>query len=487
MTQPEKPGGGVTRRAVLAGLAATATAATGPRPRPTAAPEGFHAILARSRLGALTAFAVADATTGAVIEGHQADLVRPPASVAKIVTALYALDRLGPGHRFATRLARVGPVEAGALRGDLALVGGGDPLFDTDALGDLLAEARATGLAAVEGRLLVATGALPELPEIDAGQPLGAAYNPAISGMNLNFNRVLFDWAPGEAGPQLRMTAPGLRFDAPTPTITAEATADGPPFHRVAGGREAWGFPAASLRGKGSLWLPVRTPAIYAGETLRALAAQDGLTLAAPQLAAADPGGVALAARASQPLAPMMRDLLRYSTNLTAEAVGLGASRAAGAPSGSLATSAAAMTDWARARYGLRRASLVNHSGLTGASAIPPAEMVRLLTAAAGRDGLPALLPERPVKGAAGGTLAAPGVRVIAKTGTLNFVSALAGYIEGPGARRRAFAIFAADPEARARIAPHERADPPGAGVWARRARAQEHALLRRWIAMDAA
>ena len=73
--------------------------------------------------------------------------------------------------------------------------------------------------------------------------------------------------------------------------------------------------------------------------------------------------------------------------------------------------------------------------------------MVRLLVAAAGRA-LPALLRERPVHGAESGTLVAPGVRVVAKTGTLNFVSALAGYVEGPGARLRAFAIFAADPAA---------------------------------------
>lgn len=477
--------GGLTRRAALAGFAAMATAATGPRPRPSEAPEALAAILATSRLGALTAFALADASSGAMIEAHQPDLERPPASVTKIVTALYALDRLGPGHRFTTRLARVGPLEAGALRGDLALVGGGDPLFDTDALGDLLADARAAGLGSVEGRLLVSAEALPSVWEIDAEQPLDAAYNPAISGMNLNFNRVFFDWGPGADGPLLRMTAPGERFDAPAPSITAEVIADAPPFHRVANGRETWGFPAASLRGRGSLWLPVRTPAVYAGETLRGLAAQGGLTLAAPQ-PAADPGGVTLAARDSQPLEPMLRDLLRYSTNLTAEVVGLSASRAAGAPAASLAGSAAAMTGWARARYGLRRAAFVNHSGLTGASSVAPAEMVRLLTAASAGT-LPGLLLERPVKGAEGGAVIAPGVRVVSKTGTLNFVSALAGYIEGPGPRRRAFAIFAADPDLRARIAPEQRADPPGSDAWARRARAQEQALLRRWIAMDAA
>ena len=475
----------MTRRAVLAGLAACATAATGPRSRPVPGrPEGLTAILERSGLGALSGFALVEAASGAVIEGHQADLTRPPASVAKIVTALYALDRLGPGHLFATQLTGVGALAGGVLRGDLVLAGGGDPLFDTDALGDLLADARAAGLGSVAGRLLVAAGALPQLAQIEADQPIDAGYNPAVSGMNLNFNRVRLAWEPGAAGPQLRLSAPGLRFDAAAPTISAEVAAEGPMFHRVAEGREVWGVPAASVKGRGSLWLPVRTPAHYSGAALRSLAEQSGLALGAPQVIGAAPEGAALARRESLPLAAMMRDLLRYSTNLTAESVGLAATAAAGAPADTLEASAGAMTDWARARYGLRRAMLVNHSGLTARSMISPSEMVRLLVAAAGRDGLPALLRERPVRGAEGGTLAAPGVRVIAKTGTLNFVSALAGYVEGPGARLRAFAIFAADPAARARLTAETRDDPPGAKAWAGRARAQEHAL--RWIAQSA-
>jgi D-alanyl-D-alanine carboxypeptidase/D-alanyl-D-alanine-endopeptidase (penicillin-binding protein 4) len=72
-------------------------------------------------------------------------------------------------------------------------------------------------------------------------------------------------------------------------------------------------------------------------------------------------------------------------------------------------------------------------------------------------------------------------VEVVSKTGTMDFISALAGYLTGR--RRLAFAIFAADPERRAGIRPEERAKPPGAAAWTARARAQEQALLRRWVA----
>jgi D-alanyl-D-alanine carboxypeptidase/D-alanyl-D-alanine-endopeptidase (penicillin-binding protein 4) len=180
----------------------------------------------------------------------------------------------------------------------------------------------------------------------------------------------------------------------------------------------------------------------------------------------------------------MMRDMLRHSTNLTAEVAGLAAARARGGRPGDLAASAAAMTDWVRSRYGLDGVRLVNHSGLTARSAMPAAELTRLLVIAAGRDGLPAMLRERPLRDGEGRPAPVPGVRVLAKTGTLDFVSALAGYVEGPGPRRRAFAILAADLGARDAIPPEAREDPPGARAWAGRARAQEQALLRRWIAL---
>lgn len=52
-------------------------------------------LIARANLGGDVGFAVADAATGVVQEGTSADLQLPPASVAKALTAAYALDVLG--------------------------------------------------------------------------------------------------------------------------------------------------------------------------------------------------------------------------------------------------------------------------------------------------------------------------------------------------------------------------------------------------------
>jgi D-alanyl-D-alanine carboxypeptidase/D-alanyl-D-alanine-endopeptidase (penicillin-binding protein 4) len=75
-------------------------------------------------------------------------------------------------------------------------------------------------------------------------------------------------------------------------------------------------------------------------------------------------------------------------------------------------------------------------------------------------------------------------VTAVAKTGTLNFVSGLAGYAEAPGGRRMVFAIFCADMERRAGIPEEQRERPPGARSWAARARILQSRLIERWAAL---
>ena len=174
----------VDRAPRAGGLAAvTASGRGGPRGRrrlprragaavaAATAAEPLEAILAASGLGASPGSRSFDLATGRLVEGHASDAPRPPASVAKIVTALYALDALGHDYRFRTRVLAAGPVEGGAVAGDLVLAGDGDPVLDTDGLRGLVAALRNGGLAAVGGRLLVAGGALPAIAEVDPGQP----------------------------------------------------------------------------------------------------------------------------------------------------------------------------------------------------------------------------------------------------------------------------------------------------------------------------
>ena len=73
-------------------------------------------------------------------------------------------------------------------------------------------------------------------------------------------------------------------------------------------------------------------------------------------------------------------------------------------------------------------------------------------------------------------------VRIHAKSGTLNFVSNLAGYVSAPTGDL-AFAVIAADPPRRAAVPMDEREDPKGGTGWTRRARRLHKLLIRAWAA----
>ena len=87
---------------------------------------------------------------------HAADEPINPASVVKLATTLWALEILGPEHRFRTAVSALGKIDStGALHGDLVVHGDGDPDFHVENA-QLLAHAlRDLGIRRVEGELLV--------------------------------------------------------------------------------------------------------------------------------------------------------------------------------------------------------------------------------------------------------------------------------------------------------------------------------------------
>lgn len=479
----------ISRRGLLAGLMAGAALplwaeAPGTSPRPArrpapALPEGA-ALVEKARLGGDFSYVVADLASGRVLDAHEPDAPMPPASVAKTMTALFALERLGAAHRFETRVMAVGTLSGGRLAGDLVLVGGGDPTLDTDRLGDLAAALAASGLREVTGRLLYCATALPMIERIAADQPEQVGYNPGISGLNLNYNRVHFEWRRQGGAWNLAMDARSERFVPQVGMARMRIEKrDLPVFaYTQRAGFEEWSVAESALIADGSRWLPVRQPARYAAEVFSVLCAARGIRLGPGESIATLPAdAVPLVACQSAPLADILRDMLKFSTNVTAEAVGLAASGA-----GTLRGSAATMSDWAGRRFGVH-ARFGDHSGLGAASRISAADMVRMLRGGrALQPGFPALLKDTAL-GDAGGRELAPPVRLHAKTGTLNFVSALAGYLEPASGPALAFAIFAADLPRRAALPLDAREAPPGGKPWAQRARGVQAQLLRHWAA----
>ena len=128
-------------------------------------------ILGEAKLAGKVSFAVTDMNTGMGLETQDAAVGRPPASVTKAITALYALDALGAEHRFETQLLATGGVVNGEIEGDLVLVGGSDPTLDTDTLANMAANLKAAGIIGVKGDFKVYEAGLPVLARIDPKQP----------------------------------------------------------------------------------------------------------------------------------------------------------------------------------------------------------------------------------------------------------------------------------------------------------------------------
>jgi D-alanyl-D-alanine carboxypeptidase/D-alanyl-D-alanine-endopeptidase (penicillin-binding protein 4) len=492
----------VSRRMVLAGLLAGAAFPavgevmdTSPRPvprggkaaaRPAAGPLDTSDLIAAAKLGAASvAYVLIDAGTGAVLEARAPDLTLPPASVAKAVTSLYALEKLGAGYRFATRVLATGPMQGGMVQGDIVLAGGGDPTLQTDQLGDLVQRLAKAGLKGATGRLLFWDGALPRLTEIAADQPVHVGYNAAVSGLNLNFNRACFEWKRVDGTWRITVDARGERFVPGLDMVRVDvAQRDAPLFTYAPGRVEEWTVASAALGKGGSRWMPVRDPGAYVAEVFRTLARAQGIRLEVGERVAAVPPGEEIGRVESEPLPEVLRDMLKFSTNLTAECVGLTASRQA-----TLEASGKVQCDWVRTTFGVSF-EMHDHSGLGGRSRVTAAGMAKVL-AQAEREGrgLKPILRDVGMKDDKGKVIKGHPVKVLAKSGTLNFVSGLAGHIvpppsSGTGGRDLVFAIFSGDPERRDAVPVALREEPEGGKAWTSRARRLQGQLINRWAGL---
>ena len=427
------------------------------------------ALIRKADLGGAVGYLVADAKTGEVLEAVNPNAPLAPASVNKILTALFALDSLGPDHRFRTQLID----DAGRL----VLKGGGDPMLNTDHLAELVKRAKAAGLSAAgHETFYYDDSALPELHEIDPSQAVHFNYNPAISGLNLNFNQVYFQWQ--KTGDDYAVTM-DARTEKLRPTVQIAQMSiserDRPVYDfREDGTTEIWSVARSALGKGGGRWLPVRHPGPYTAEVFQRLARAEGIELG-PFARRKGAAGRVIAEWTSAPLAEIIDVMLEYSVNIISEVIGLTASRAQG-----LSASAEVMRR-TLSGYGVRSAVLADHSGLSSETRISVREMTEVLLAAAPRGALKPLMKSIPMRDAKGKAIKNHPVSVHAKSGTLNFVSNLAGYADVPGGRTLAFAIFAGDLERRAAANATGDDIPQGVSAWTKRARALQNDLIDRW------
>jgi len=444
-------------------------------------------------------FLLFDATSGRVLDQHRADEPFIPASTTKVTTALAALEILGRDFRFVTTLLATGPIEAGVLRGDLYLRGGGDPTLSSDDLRTLARALRDAGVRRVDGSFLFDESLFPRSAEIDLLQPEAATYNPAVGALSVNYNRLELRWKRGGAGYTAKLLSPadgGAIAVRGVGTGVLGSKLDPRIDFVFAPEPEPRWLLSPRLAPSGSTMLPVKgDPGTLAAELFATIAEQQGTALPLPARGTTPPDARVIARHESEPLTTVAEGLLRYSNNLTAELTGLAASHRLAGEGLALEPSARRLAAWWQDRLpdtSFRGFVASNHSGLSSTTRHSPRQLAAILRYGVSANGaavsLPALLPTREVPegpGAHGGDGMPTGVR--AKSGTLLYADGLVGFLEGRDGRELGFVILLTDPVARARFDATRdvriSASPPEATDWTARAKALERDLLARWRA----
>ncbi|SFR93267.1 D-alanyl-D-alanine carboxypeptidase / D-alanyl-D-alanine-endopeptidase (penicillin-binding protein 4) [Mitsuaria sp. PDC51] len=380
-----------------------------------------------------------------------ADRPMAPASTMKTITAVVALDRLGPGSRGQTQLLAAGEVRDGRLDGPLVLKGGADADLDWPALWAMLRELRERhGVRELAGGIVVDRGLFnPSRLDIDAprfDEQAEFPYNVIPDALHLNGSLLQYDLAADERGLTVR---PFPQFGALVIDTSAVRLNDKPckdwddgwmpsRFEPLPGGGGRLVLAGEFPRGcQVTQSLNVLDRQWETAQALRQLWGELGGSLSGEIREGATPEGArVLVQHRDRPLAELLRPVMKASDNALARLLFLRLGAAAAQPGEDTRQAAARVVrDWfAAQRIDTTGMTLENGSGLSRTERATAAQLAAMLGASARGPHGPELLATLPVAGVDGtlarrmkGTAAEGRARM--KTGTLRDVVALAGYV----------------------------------------------------------
>ena len=419
-----------------------------------------HPQLGKARVGAY-AF---DIATGAELFTHDADTGLAIASNAKLLTTIAALGTLGSGFRWRTAVY-VDDVDdaTGKVKGNIYLRGRGDPTLSVGDLQQLAADVAARGIRSIEGQLVVDASyfdADVEPPHFAEQPKERAAFRAPVASLGVGKSAFTVTVLPEPGANGFVELSPDVpeyvrlgKTDVKTVTdkrtrLKIDVKPKGGHLEVEVSGQIKVATGSYDVRKR------VDDPARLATEVFRAALAAHEIKLGRKTTGSAQVPLAAklVAAHDSAPLSLVIRDMNKQSDNYVAETLlkTLGAETRSTPGPATWADGKAAVAAFLT-KLGMPPGSYRadNGSGLYGASSVSPRQLVTILRAAykdfrIGPDlvaslpvgGVDGTLAKRWSKGAAKG-------RVRAKTGTLDKVVSLAGYLGVDSAHQLAFAIVA--------------------------------------------
>jgi len=434
---------------------------------------------------------------GYALAAHRPDEPRIPASTTKVVTTVAALQVLGADYRFSTALLTTGDIQAGTLSGDLYIRGGGDPTLSTDDLRDLAAALQQTGVKRVSGAFIYDDSLFPTTHELDLKQPLAASYNPGLSALSVNYNRIFLRWRRNPKSPTFTTTvispADGgsVRLNAITTGVLAGRIDKRIQFLLDGAGMtvDRW-LLSPMLPPQGTIDLPVKNnPGRIAALLFHSLCEQRGMILPPPRSGVTPTHARPIAVHSSAPLSEIITKVLRYSNNLAAELIGQTTTRQLTNRSLPLHESAASLTQWYQHAFPRTDWSSFlarNHSGLSSATRHTPRQLAEILRYAWSRPLGGVRFPELLSPPHWGNDDERLQELVKAKSGTMSYADGLVGYLTTARGQQLGFVLLITDFDKRAALDASfdvRISEPsPAAQAWTSRAKTFEKDLLARWI-----
>lgn len=375
---------------------------------------------------------------------HNADQSLNPASVMKLVTTNAALDLLTPAYRWKTEVYRDGEVKNGVLNGNLIIKGYGDPSFKAQEFWRLLMRLQQAGIQEIKGDLIIDKSFFAEnSATIAFDDEVWRAYNAQPSAFLVNGRHTSFRFSVTD-----KLVNINQEFELSEIEIVNKIQLSQTPCGDWRGrfGYTVQPKPNGAIVtfegmlspdcGERYLELSVLNDEQYAFYTFKKLWRELGGVfngnLKIQQLTNVS---TKVIEHVSEPLGYVIRDMNKWSNNLTARQLllTLGAKKQ-GVPA-TQAKGALAIQQWLQSKnIDAQELMIENGSGLSRIERITSAHLGQMLVSAYHSPIMPEFIASLPILGLDGTTAkrlktSASKARVHLKTGSLDGVSAIAGYV----------------------------------------------------------
>ena len=389
-----------------------------------------------------------------------------PASVMKLLTSKAALDLLGPNYRWKTEVYYDGQLSHGMLSGNLIIKGYGDPQFNTADFWRLLNSVKQTGIDHIKGDLILDKSyfAAPQQQRANFDNEIWRAYNALPSALLVNGRHTRFKFSPSNN----EKNAVAISADMALPQVEIinnmrllpSACSDWRNHMQYSVGNEQTSAaePIKTITFSGSfaadceekvLELSLFNDEQYAYYSFKQLwQALGGQFSGQLQVKARPNEAIKLLEQHSETLSQVLPEMNKWSNNLMARQLLLTMAAEKMAVPASEADGASAIKNWFNSQQlGADTLVVENGSGLSRIERLSAGQLARMLVQAYRSPTMPEFISSLPVL-ALDGTLmkrlkdSPAAKRAHLKTGSLDGVSAIAGYLLDKQNRRQVLVML---------------------------------------------